>query len=130
MKLLLDTHVIIWALEDSPRLPISIREMICDENNEIYISTASLWEIALKHKKRTDKMIYSATTIRDYCQRAGYIFLSLSVDNITTMEKYDLSGHKDPFDQILVCQSISNNMKLITHDEKINNFGLGFIEYF
>ena len=130
MKLLLDTHVIIWALEDSPRLPISIREMICDENNEIYISTASLWEIALKHKKRTDKMIYSATTIRDYCQRAGYIFLSLSVDNITTMEKYDLSCHKDPFDQILVCQSISNNMKLITHDEKINNFGLGFIEYF
>ena len=50
MKLLLDTHVILWALEDSSRLPIHIRDMIIDERNEIYVSTISLWEIAIKHK--------------------------------------------------------------------------------
>ncbi len=130
MKLLLDTHVILWALEDSYRLPVNIKDMICDENNEVYISVVSLWEIALKHKKTPDKMRYSATQIKDYCQRAGYIFLSLSVDNVSTLDQLDLSSHKDPFDQILVCQSASNNMKLITHDDKIKQFNIGFVELF
>ena len=130
MKLLLDTHVVLWALEDSSYLPERIRDMICDENNEIYVSVVSLWEIALKHKKSPDKMLYSATQIRDYCQRAGYIFLSLSVDNISTLDQLDLSTHKDPFDQILVCQSASNHMKLITHDTKIKEYNAGFVELF
>ena len=130
MKLLLDTHVVLWALQDSPRLPFHIREMICDENNEIYVSVASLWEISIKHKKSPDKMFLSATEIRDYCQRAGYIFLSISVDNIARYDQLDLSVHPDPFDQILVSQSASNNMKLITHDEKIKLYNAGFVELF
>ena len=51
MKILLDTHVLIWTLQDSPMLPFNIREAIVDENNEIYVSVLSLWEIAIKHKK-------------------------------------------------------------------------------
>ena len=130
MKLLLDTHVLIWALQDSPKLPIYIRDMICDENNEIYVSVISLWEISIKHKKDPENMPCSSIQIRDYCQRAGYIFLSLSVDNISTYEKFDLSSHKDPFDQILVCQSASNSMKLLTHDPKIKQYNVGFVELF
>ena len=130
MKLLLDTHVLLWALEDSPRLPVLIREMIINQSNEIYVSTVSLWEIAIKHKKQPDIMPYSAEQIRDYCQRSSYIFLSLNVDSISTYEKFDFSEHKDPFDQMLVTQSACHNMRLITHDEKIKNLGIGFIEYF
>ena len=130
MKILLDTHVVLWALEDSPKLPLRIRDLICEDNNEIYVSVASLWEIAIKHKKSPDKMPYSATQIRDYCQRAGYIFLSLSVDNISTYDKNDFSAHSDPFDQILVSQSESNNMRLITHDEKLMMYNIGMIELF
>ena len=130
MKLLLDTHVVLWALEDSVRLPQNIKDKICDENNEIFVSVVSLWEIALKHKKAPDKMRYSATQIRDYCQRAGYIFLSLSVDNVSKFDQLDLSAHLDPFDQILISQSASNNMKLITHDEKMKLFNAGFVELF
>ena len=76
----------------------------------------SLLEIAIKHKKSPDKMPYSSDQIRDYCQRAGYIFLSLSLDSIHTYEQYDFSAHLDPFDQILVAQSVCNNMRLIKHD--------------
>ena len=128
MKLLLDTHVLLWALEDSPRLPFEIREEIISESNEIYVSVASLWEIAIKHKKSPDKMPFSASQIRDYCQRAGYFFLSISVDCISTYDTNDLSSHLDPFDQILTCQSASHMMKFITHDEKIKNFNIGFVE--
>lgn len=130
MKLLLDTHVVLWALEDSPRLAPHIREMIIDENNEIYVSAMSLFEIAIKHKKQPSNMPYSADQIKEYCQRAGFIFLSVSLDTISIYEKYDFSAHLDPFDQVLVAQSICNNMKLITHDEKLKSYGVGFIELF
>ena len=130
MKLLLDTHVLIWALEDSPKLPLAIRDAIIDESNEIYVSSLSLWEIAIKHKKKPETMPYSATDIRNYAMRAGYIFLSLNLDSISTYDKYDLNCHKDPFDQMLVCQSQTHNMRLLTHDEKLKEFGIGFVEYF
>ena len=130
MKLLLDTHVILWALEDSQRLAPHIREMIIDENNEIYVSAMSLFEIAIKHKKQPSNMPYTADQIKEYCQRAGFIFLSVSSDSITIYEKYDFSAHLDPFDQMLVAQSICNNMKLISHDEKLKLYGVGFIELF
>lgn len=130
MKLLLDTHVILWALEDSIRLPIYIRDLIKEESNEIYVSVVSLWEIAIKHKKQPDTLPYTATQIRDYCQRAGYIFLSLSLDSIQTYEQYDFSKHLDPFDQMLVAQSACNNMRLLTHDEKLKAYNVGFIELF
>ena len=130
MKLLLDTHVLIWALQDSEQLPLRIREMLIDESNEIYVSIISLCEIAIKHKKMPNLMPFAMKEIRDYSQRAGYIFLSLSVDNVSTFESLDLSMHKDPFDQILVSQSVSNNMRLITHDEALKKYGVGFIELF
>ena len=130
MKLLLDTHVLIWALEDSPRLPLRIRDAIIDENNQIYVSMLSLWEIAIKHKKRPESMPYSATQIRDYSMRAGYTFLHVGIDTITIYDQNDLSMHNDPFDQMLVCQSQANNMRLLTHDDKLKSFGIGFIETF
>ena len=130
MKLLLDTHVILWALEDSPYLPSTIREMICDERNEIYVSALSLWEIAIKHKKHPEIMTRSAIEIRNYCQRSGYIFLSLSIDNVSTYQTLDLSSHMDPFDQMLVSQALSSNMTLITHDKSLLKYNIPSILLF
>ena len=130
MKLLLDTHTLLWALGSPENLPEYIVEMICNENNDVYLSVASLWEISIKHKKNPLKMPFTASQIRDYCQRAGYFFLSISVDSISAFDKLAFDGNNDPFDQILVSQAISNNMKFLTHDEKIKKFGLGNIELF
>lgn len=130
MKILLDTHVLLWALEDSPKLPFNIREAIIDINNEIYVSVLSLWEIAIKHKNHPEMMPFSSTDIRNYAQRAGYIFLSLNLDALSVYDKYDLSSHRDPFDQMLVCQSQAHNMRLLTHDEKLKEYGVGFVELF
>ena len=130
MKLLLDTHTLLWALGSPEKLPEYIVEMICNENNDVYLSAASLWEISIKHKKAPNKMPFSANQIREYCQRAGYFFLSLSVDSVSTFDKLVFDNNNDPFDQILVSQSVANNMKFITHDEKIKQFGIGNIELF
>ena len=130
MKLLLDTHTLLWALGSPEKLPEYIVEMICNENNDVYLSAASLWEISIKHKKNPTKMPFSASQIRDYCQRAGYLFLSISVDSVSTFDKITFNGNEDPFDQILISQAISNNMRFITHDEKIKQFKVGNVELF
>ena len=130
MKILLDTHTLLWALGSPEKLPEYIVEMICNDNNDVYLSVASLWEISIKHKKTPNKMPFSATQIRDYCQRAGYFFLSVSVDSVSTFDKINFENNSDPFDQILVSQSVANNMKFITHDDKIKQFGVGNIELF
>ena len=130
MKILLDTHVLIWALEDSPRLPLNVREAIIDENNQIYVSTLSLWEIAIKHKNKPESMPFSAEQIKNFAMRAGYIFISLSLDALTIYDKNDLSEHKDPFDQMLVCQSAAHNLRLFTHDSNLKEFNVGFVELF
>lgn len=130
MKILLDTHTLLWALGSPDRLPNHIIDLICSESNDVYVSVASLWEIGIKHKKSPNKMPFSATQIRDYCQRAGYLFLSISVDSISTFDKIAFGNNSDPFDQILLSQSIANNMKFITHDEKIKQCGIGNIELF
>lgn len=130
MKLLLDTHTLLWALGAPEMLPDYIVEMICNDNNDIYVSAASLWEIAIKHKKSPEKMPFTAENIRDYSQRSGYFFLSLSIDSVVAFEKTKLENNNDPFDQILLSQSIANNMKFVTHDEKIKQFGVGNIELF
>ena len=130
MKILLDTHVLIWALSAPEKLPLSICEMISNENNDIYLSAASLWEISIKHKKAPSKMPFTANQIRDYCQRAGYLFLSISVDSASTFDVSSFENNNDPFDQMLVSQSITNHMKFVTHDEKIKQFGFDNIEFF
>ena len=130
MKVLLDTHVILWALGTPERLPEYIVDLICDEKNDIYVSAASLWEIGIKHKKAPEQMPFSSTQIRDYCQRAGYYFLPISVESISTFDKLSFENYNDPFDQMLVSQSIANNMKFITHDKKIQCFGFSNIECF
>lgn len=130
MKLLLDSHVVLWALENSHRLPEHIKDMILDENNDIYVSVVSLWELSLKHKKNPEALIYDGNLIKEYCQKAGFYFLSLSVENIYAFNKLDMSMHKDPFDQMLVAQSVSANMRLISHDNALQRFGLGCIELF
>ena len=130
MKILLDTHTLIWALGTPEKMPEYIVEMICNESNDIYVSAASLWEISIKNKKSPEKMPFTATQIRDYCQRAGYYFLSLSIDSVATFDKLTFKNNNDPFDQILVSQSIANNMRFVTHDERIKQFGIDNIEFF
>ena len=130
MKYLLDTHTLLWALEGNSFLPDNIKDMILDEKNTIYISVMSLFEISIKHKKNPSLMQYTANEIIDYSSRAGYIFLSLSHESIKMHEKIDYGDHKDPFDQILIAQSIVNDMKLLTHDEIINRINPQNTVYF
>ena len=126
MKLLLDTHILLWTLTNDPKLSAKARKFLENEENEIYFSIISLWEVELKHLAHPDQMTLTAVELIDYCQQSGFQLLSIHESHI-----FALSGltrkegeplHKDPFDRILICQGAIENMLFLTHDSLIAGY--------
>lgn len=126
MKILFDTHMVIWALINSPKLPQKAKGLLLQPENDIYFSVISLWEIEIKRLIKTDSLPITAQEVSDYCKQAGFQLILLQENSIYKLQ--DLfrpeteSAHKDPFDRILICQAISNNMKFLTHDSLIKGY--------
>lgn len=126
MRILLDTHILLWALTDDTRLSARARELILDVHNEIYYSILSLWEIELKRLAHPQAMPVSAGDVAGYCNAAGYLQMPLRARHI-----FELSGlrrtetapaHKDPFDRMLICQASAEGMRFVTHDTRIAEY--------
>lgn len=126
MNILLDTHMIIWALNNSPKLSAKARELILNPENDIFYSIISLWEIEIKHQAKPDALPITAHQISEFCKAAGYKIVSLSENSIFKLSglqrKPDEPPHKDPFDRMLICQAIAENMILLTHDTLIAGY--------
>jgi PIN domain nuclease of toxin-antitoxin system len=121
MRLLLDTHIALWSIADDPRLSGEARNLIAEPANEILVSVASLWEIAIKHALsrlgRAD-MALSAHQAHQYFREAGYHMLGIDAAHAIAVEALP-ALHGDPFDRILVAQALSEPARLITHDTKV-----------
>ena len=115
MRLLLDTHVALWAITDSPRLAAHARSLILDSANSIYISTASVWEITIKHMLGKADMPVSGTQAATYFRAAGYIELPIVNAHIAQIEALP-PHHADPFDRLLIAQALAEPLRLLTHD--------------
>lgn len=131
MKILLDTHIAIWAVLDSEELSDEARTMILDENNEIYYSTASVWEITIKHMAHPETFLYSGIHLEKGCESNGFVSLPIfnkhSAELETLARSKDAPPHKDPFDRILLAQAKSEGMKFMTHDTLIPYYNESFI---
>lgn len=126
MNILLDTHILLWTLSNDVKLSDKARKLIEDENNEIYYSIISLWEVELKHLAHPHAMPVSAEQLREYCVQSGFRKVSLNERHIYAMgnlkREKDAKPHKDPFDRILICQASIENMIFITHDSLIGGY--------
>ena len=122
MKLLLDTHVLLWAAEDSRRLSNVAREMIADAGNEKIFGAASLWEIAIKNGLGRSDFRVDVTDLRRGLLDNDYRELPvLSAHAIFTTSLPSI--HKDPFDRILVAQAAFEGLTLITADPIVAQYG-------
>ena len=125
MRLLLDTHVAIWAIGDAPGLSARARELIGDPDNQVFVSAASLWEIGIKHRlarRGLGRMPVSAADALGYFRAAGYELLAISPAH--TVAASDLPPlHADPFDRMLVAQSLAEPLRLMTHDAQVAAYG-------
>lgn len=119
MQYIIDTHILIWFLLDDKKLPKEAKEIIQDEENEIYYSTASLWEIDIKHSKHPKATPFSSKEIADACLDANIENLPIFNKHIFQLNsiktKKDSSKHEDLFDRIILAQAKRSGMMILTH---------------
>ena len=121
MKLLIDTHLLIWSITNPSKLSEAARKVLTDANSECYFSSATIWEIAIKHKKHPDDMPISAEMARRLFAESGCSELPVFSKHSAAVERLP-ALHADPFDRILVAQATVEDMKLLTHDGLIPGY--------
>lgn len=121
MKLLLDTHVALWAITDHPSLSGKARTLILTPRNTVWISVVSLWEIAIKHSLGRGDMPVSGRSALQYFQQAGFQILPIEPEHAVAVEDLP-KHHQDPFDRLLVAQALTEPMRLMTHDVTVARY--------
>jgi len=121
MRILLDTHLVLWAVGESWRLSDSVREELEDPGNALFCSTASLWEIAIKTMLRRPDFDVDIAGFRTALQSLDINELSVLGDHIEAL--LDLPDiHRDPFDRLLVAQSLAEPLALWTNDRLVAQY--------
>lgn len=118
MNLLLDAHVALWAITDSPKLPQSARDLILSPKSTVWVSAASIWEIAIKHALGRGDMPVSSRDAARYFTESGYRLLPIEPEHAVAVEALP-PHHQDPFDRLLVAQALVEPMRLVTHDRLV-----------
>jgi len=124
VRLLLDTHVALWTIIGDRRLPTRARELIEEDDNDVVVSVASLWEISIKFglgRKGPNAMPVSGPDALGYVREAGYELLDVKPDHAIAVQ--DLPPlHADPFDRLIVAQALVEPLRLITHDRLVASY--------
>ena len=118
MKLLLDTHMVLWALADSPRLSPKAREVLTDPANECWVSSASVWEIAIKVVLGKHELPVPLSAIGRAISESGFRTLDVTMRHATAIEAVRLA-HGDPFDRLLLAQCEVETLRLLTADKAL-----------
>jgi PIN domain nuclease of toxin-antitoxin system len=121
VRLLLDTHLLLWIISQSRRLSAQARDLIGDPENELSFSTASLWEVAIKYRRGRDDFQVDPRLLRRGLLNNGYQELAVTGEHAVAVA--DLPPlHRDPFDRILVAQSIVEGITLLTTDPRVAQY--------
>lgn len=124
MRLLLDTHTFIWWMTNDRALPASAREIIGREDNDIFLSAATAWEMAIKHK--IGKLPIVAGFIADVpgaMATEGFAELPVSVVHGQMAGALD-GHHKDPFDRMLIAQALCEDLTLVSNETRFDAYGI------
>jgi PIN domain nuclease of toxin-antitoxin system len=124
VRLLLDTHLLLWAAARSERLPREARELLEDDHNEVYYSAASIWEIAIKSSLRRKDFRVNFTELLGTLPKMGLVELPITAVHAAGVTKLP-PIHRDPFDRLLIAQSIVEPLTLLTNDALLDRYRAG-----
>jgi PIN domain nuclease of toxin-antitoxin system len=129
MRLMLDTHVAIWALETPQKLGLDARRLIDDAANDIAVSVVTIWEIAIKRGlgARPGRPPFSGKEAIRFFAEAGFDLLPVGPDHAAAVEHLPRI-HADPFDRLLVAQALTEPMRLMSVDDHVLAYGPDFID--
>ena len=120
MRILTDTHILIWALEESPLLPKEARRLLTSRSSEIFISMASIWEIAVKAS--SGKLSLKSKNLEEEITEYGGRILDIQFKHCQRIQSLP-DIHRDPFDRMLIAQSELEHMQLLTTDATLGKYG-------
>jgi PIN domain nuclease of toxin-antitoxin system len=128
MKLLLDTHILIWSLEENPRLPTRFVSLLEEEQNELLVSSASFFEMAIKINlgKLEPPLGLSFPQLKVHLEQRNVVICPLEVEHFEVFRRLPLH-HRDPFDRMLIAQAISENATLVSDDGVFPVYGVPLV---
>jgi PIN domain nuclease of toxin-antitoxin system len=121
MKYLIDTHVLIWFSEDDQRLPTRIKTILEDNDSEIFVSHATIWEMAIKISLGKLKILNSLDDWEQVLAKNSIALIPNSFKHYQILLSLPLH-HQDPFDRLIIAQAISEDFTLISHDPKFSDY--------
>jgi PIN domain nuclease of toxin-antitoxin system len=131
MKLLLDTHTLLWSIGKSDELSSRVIKELENVNNEVLVSAISLWEIALKNS--IGKLVIDSFDLQDipkYCKKMGFELISLDpIEALNSLQLPQKKKHKDPFDRMLIYQCIQNKYTLVSRDSRMKLYKEDGLKY-
>jgi PIN domain nuclease of toxin-antitoxin system len=123
VKLLLDTHILLWWLRDNPKLGARTRMMIADPRAEPMVSIASFWEVSIK--SRIGKLTEFGSLLMAETKAEGFSVLHVQPRHLAVLERLDrIPDHNDPFDHLIVAQAKAEGAMLITGDKQLRRYGV------
>lgn len=129
MRLLLDTHVAIWATNTPERLPAHIRKTLVESAGPVAVSVASVWEIAIKHPLgRADAPPVSAHQAIVEFEAAGFSLLDVTAAHAAMVERLP-PIHADPFDRLMLAQAIVESLQLVTYDRHLSRYDVAMLTW-
>lgn len=127
MKILLDTHIFLWFISGDTKLSTEVRDTIRDPDNEVYLSTISVWEAIVKYQLGKLPLPEHPGTYlpkqRDLHQIAS---LALDESSVVQLAKLPLL-HRDPFDRMLICQALQNDLTIATVDAAVRSYSVNIL---
>lgn len=124
MRILLDTHIFLWFISGDAQLSTNVRDAIRDPDNEVYLSSVSVWEAIVKYQLGKLPLPESPETYLPK-QRNLHQIASLALDESSVIQLAKLPPlHRDPFDRMLICQALHNGLTIATVDSAVRAYSI------
>ena len=123
MNLIIDTHALIWHIEGNKRLSKKVASVIENTGNSVYVSKASLWEMAIKINLGKLEMSIPFDELEVYLEKNEFLILDYNFGHLKTLLTLPFH-HSDPFDRLIISQAITDDLTIITHDSIFRNYSV------
>lgn len=123
MKIIIDTHYLLWVLFDTNKLTENEKQILTDTENEIFVSSVSIWEISLKFSiRKLELNDFSPSELVEIINKTGFKLIDLTGHDASNFHLLPKAGNSDPFDRMLIWQAISRKYYFLSRDKNIKYF--------
>ncbi len=131
MNYLLDSHVLLWSVFEVNKIPVNVQHLLRDPQNQVFVSSVSLWEISMKYRLGKLEFIhFDPVNLPMVCKQMQYELLPLEASEASGYHLLQSDFHKDPFDRMLIRQAIEQGLTLLSADAHVAKYAVEGLKVF